>query len=121
MKICEMNYHYVSTGTSYEQASWEGETYAWCRASHENQTPQVSRSLVAQGTGSVDQGSDTIGLDGTPDQRRAPSGGGTSSLLGLEEFLLGIGGLGAVIGVTEDRGEDGERGGVVEDCAKGNC
>ena len=121
MKICEMNYHYVSTGTSYKQTLWEGEAYAWCRASHEDQTAQISRSLVAQGTRSVDQRSDTIGLDGAPDQRRAPSGGGTGSLLRLEEFLLRVGGLGAVVGVTEDRGEDGERGGVVENCAKGNC
>lgn len=59
-------------------------------------------------------------MNGTSDQRRAPSGGGTGSLLGFEELLLGVGRLSAVVSVTEDRGEDGERGGVVEDCAEGN-
>ena len=95
-------------------------TYAWCRASHEDQRTQVCRTLVAHGTRSIDQSTDTVGLNSGSNQRRAPGGGGRGGLLRLEELLLGIGGLGTVVGVTEDGGENGERGGVVEYCAEGD-
>lgn len=38
----------------------------------------------------------------------------------MQELLLGVGGLGAVVGVAEDGAEDGEGGGVVEDRAQGD-
>ena len=96
------------------------ETYAWCRTSHEDQRTEVRRTLVAHSTSSIDQSTNTVGLNSGSNQRRAPGGGGRGGLLGLEEFLLGIGGLGTVISITEDGSEDGERGGVVEDGAESN-
>lgn len=95
-------------------------TYAWCGRGHEDQAAQVGGTLVAERTGSVDQGTDTIGLDGAADKGAAPGGGGRGGLLRLEEFLLGVGGLSAVVGVTEQRAENGERGGVVEESAEGD-
>lgn len=95
-------------------------THARSTASEEDQTPQVSGPLVAQRTRRVDQSPDSIGLDGAADERAAPGGCGGGGLLGLEEFFFGIGLLGAVVGVSEDGGEDCERGGVGEDCAEGD-
>ena len=95
-------------------------TYTGSRAGHKDQTPQIRRTLVAERSGRVDQGADTVRLNRAADERRAPSGCGGGSLLRLEELLLGVSGLGPVVGVAKERGHDGERGGVVEDGAEGN-
>ena len=96
------------------------ETYGWCTAGEEDQGPQVGGTLVAQGTSGIDQGSDTVALDGRTDEGRAPGRGGRGSFLGLEELLLGVGGLGAVVGVTKERRKDSEGGSMVEDGAEGD-
>lgn len=93
-------------------------TYAWSGASEEDQAAEVGSALVAEGASGIDQSSNTVRLDGATDQGRSPSGGSAGGLLGFEEFFLGVGGLGAVVGVTEDRAEDGERDGVIEDSAQ---
>ncbi len=95
-------------------------TYTGGRASHEDQTSQVGSTSVAERAGGVHQSTDAISLQGAAGERGTPGGGGGGGLLGLEEFLLGVGGLGAVVGVAKDRSEDGERGGVVEDGAERN-
>ena len=95
-------------------------TYAGSRASREDQGTEIAGTGISQGASSVHESADAIGLDGGAHEGRAPGGGSTGSLLGLEEFLLGVGGLGAVVGLTEDGGKDGERGGVVEDGADGD-
>lgn len=95
-------------------------TYARSGASKEDQRSEVGSSLVCQGTGSINEGSNTIGLESASDDRAAPGSDSTAGLLGLKEFLLCVGGLSTVVGVTEDRGEDAERGSVSEDCAKGD-
>ena len=63
-------------------------TYSRGGASEEDQCSEVSGSLVTQSTGGIDQGCNTIGLDGTAGQRATPSSGSTGSFLGLDEFLL---------------------------------
>lgn len=95
-------------------------TYTWCGRGHEDQAAQVGGTLVAERTGSVDQSTNTIRLDGAADDGATPGGGGRGGLLRLEEFLLGVGSLSAVVGVTEQRAENGERGGVVEKSAEGD-
>lgn len=98
----------------------DGETYARSRASKEDQRSEVGSSLICQSTGSINQGSNTIGLERASDDRAAPGSDSTAGLLGLKEFFLCVGGLGTVVGITENRGEDAERGSVSEDCAKGD-
>lgn len=109
-------------GRKPKYASKKGKenTYTGSRASEEDQAAQVPGARVTERAGGVLQRSDTICLDGAADQRRAPGGGGTGGLLGLDELLLGVGGLGAVVGVAEEGGEDGEGGRLGEDGTDGN-
>ncbi len=93
------------------------QTYRRSGAGHEDQTAQVGGTLVAQRASGVDKRTDTVRLDGGADDGRTPRGGGTGGLLGPDELLLGVGRLGARVGVAEDGGQDGERGGVCEDGA----
>ena len=95
-------------------------TYTRCRAGHEDQATEISGSLVAQGPCGVDESSDTVRLDGAANDGGTPGSGGTSGLLALEKFFLGVRGLRTVVSVSEHRSEDSERGGVVEDGAHGN-
>jgi hypothetical protein len=88
--------------------------------SHEDQATQVGGSLVAQSAGGVDEGGDTIGLDGGTDDGRTPAGGRGGGLLGLEKLLLAVGGLGSVVGVAEQRGKHAHRRDLVEDDAQGD-
>lgn len=95
-------------------------TYAGGRASEEDQGAKVSSTLVTESTGGVDQGSHTVGLYGTADKGTTPCSCGTSSFLRLDELLLRVGSLGAVVGVAEDRGENTQRGCVGEECTHRN-
>lgn len=94
-----------------------GGTYSGSRRSKEDQCPEVGRPLVAQSASSVDQSTDAISLDGRAGERRAPASSSGGSLAALEELLLRVGGLGLLVGIAEDGAEDGERDGVVVDCA----
>ena len=98
----------------------EGNTHGRRRAGHEDQAAQVGRSLVAEGAGGVDQGADSVRLDGRADERRTPGCRRRCGFLGLDKFLGRVGPLGAVVGVAEDGSQDGQRGRVVEDGAQGN-
>lgn len=95
-------------------------TYAGSRGSEEDERTEVSSAFVAESTGSVDQSTDTVGLEGRADKRRSPGEGSTAGLLGSDELLFGVGGLGALVGLAEERGEDGELNAVVESSAEGN-
>lgn len=95
-------------------------TYAWSGASKEDQTAQVGGTLVAEGTGCVDQSGNTVGLDSTADQRASPRGNSAGGLLGLQELLLGVCSLSTVVGVTEDGGKDAQGSGVGEDSSQRN-
>ena len=94
------------------------ETHRWSRAGEQNQRAEVGGALVAKRAGGIEERADAVGLDGGADERGAPCSASRCSLLGLEELLAGVGLLGAAVGVAEDRAEDGERGGVVEDGAE---
>lgn len=59
-------------------------------------------------------------MDGRSHNAATPAGGSGGSLLGLEELLLAVGGLGAVIGVTKERGQYSCRADLVEDDAQSN-
>ena len=95
-------------------------TYRWSGGSEEDQRAQIRGTLVAQRPGGIDQGANTVGLQSATNEGRAPHGGSTSGFLGLEEFLFAVGGLGTMVGVTEDRGKDSEGNGVSEDGAEGD-
>ena len=116
--IWATNCNPISAGTfSTQHLSSLVATHRRSRASHEHQSAQVRRTLVAQRARGIEQRTDTVRLDGRADERSAPGGAGVGGLLGLEELLLGVGGLGLAVGLAEDGAEDGERGGVVEDGA----
>lgn len=95
-------------------------TYRRSRASHEDQTAHVGSALVAEGASGIEQSTDAVRLDTGADEGGTPGGSGGSSLLALEELLLGVGGLGLAVGVAEDGAEDGKRDGVVVDRAEGD-
>ena len=59
-------------------------------------------------------------MDGATDKGRTPGSGGAGGLLGLEELFLGIGGLGTVVCITEDRAKDGKRDRVGVESTKSN-
>lgn len=94
-----------------------GKTYARSRTSKEDQRSEVGGSLVCQGAGSINEGSNTISLESASDERAAPGSNSTAGLLGLDEFFLCVGGLSTVVGVTEDGGENAEGSSVSKDCA----
>lgn len=96
------------------------ETYTGSSSGSEDETAEVGSALVAQGASGVDESSDTVGLETSADERSAPGNGSAAGLLGLEELLLGVGGLGALEGLAEEGGEDGELDAVVEDQAEGD-
>lgn len=76
-------------------------THTWRRAGQQNQTSQVSCTLVAQGSSSIDQSCYSVRLDSAPNERTAPSGGGSRGLLRLEEFFFRVGCLSTVVGVAK--------------------
>lgn len=82
-------------------------TYGRSRCGQEDETAKIRSPLISEGSGSVDQGADTITLEGGADEGGAPGDGGGGSLAGSEELLLGVGGLGALVGLAEERAEDG--------------
>lgn len=93
-------------------------TYRWGRGRSEDEGSEVGGTLVAQSAGGIDEGTDTVRLDGGADERSTPSSTGGGGLLGLEELLGAVSGLRAAVGVTKERAQNGERGDVVEDGAK---
>ena len=101
-----------------QPAETKDETYRRSRASEEDQSTEVRSALVAERAGGIDQCTDAVGLDGRSDEGSAPRSAGGGGLLGLEEFLLGVGGLGLAVGFAEERAQDREGGGVGEDCAE---
>lgn len=97
---------------------WDCGTYGWSRRRSENQGTEVCGALVGQGTSGLEQSSDTVGLKGRAGQGSSPGGASRGSLLGLEELLSRVGGLGLAVSLAKDWAEDGERGDVVEDSAE---
>jgi hypothetical protein len=94
------------------------DTYSWSSASEEDQAAQVGSALVGESASGVDQSTNAIGLESGSEQRAAPSGSSGCGLFGLEELLFAVGGLGAVIRVSEQRAHHGERRDMVEDGAE---
>jgi hypothetical protein len=97
-----------------------GDAYGRSGGGEEDQRSEVGGALVGESASGVDEGTDTVGLDGGADEGSTPGSGGGGSLLGLEELLLGVGGLGLAVGVAEDGAEDGKGDGVVVDGAEGD-
>lgn len=99
-------------------ALMNGISYGGSRAGEEDQRAEVSSALVAESAGGVDEGTNTVRLHGGADEGSAPGSGSGSGLLALEELLLGVGGLGLAVGLTEDWAEDSQGDGVVVDGAE---
>lgn len=97
-----------------------GQTYTRSSSSSKDQTTQVRSALVAQGACGINESSNTITLEGRADERGAPGNGGTAGLLGLDELLLGVGRLSALVGLAEDGTQDGQLNAVVEESAEGD-
>lgn len=95
-------------------------SYRRSGAGEEDQRAEVGGALVGESASGVDEGTNTVGLDGGADEGSTPGSGGGGGLLGLEELLLGVGGLGLAVGVAEDGAEDGKGDGVVVDGAEGD-
>ena len=102
------------------QSFHQHKTYRRSRAGKEDERSQVSSSLVGESASSVDQSTNTVCLKGRANEGGTPSSGGTGSLLGLEELLLGVGGLGLAVGLAEDWAKDGKGDDVVEHGTKGD-
>ena len=82
--------------------------------SEEDEGTEVSSTLVGKSSSSVDQSTDTVGLDTRAEDRATPRCGSGSGLLGVEVLLLGVSLLRAAVCVTEDGSKDGEGDSVVE-------
>lgn len=82
-------------------------TYAWTSRSAEDQRAEVGGTFVAQSASSVEESGNTICLETRANNGRAPASSGSSCLARLEELLLAVGSLSSVVGVTEERREDG--------------
>jgi hypothetical protein len=93
-------------------------TYTGSSGSGKDETTEVGSALVAQSTSGVDKGADTIALESRADKGGAPGDGGRGRLLGLDELLLGVGELGALVGLAEDGAQDRELDAVVEEGAQ---
>ncbi len=93
-------------------------TYRRSSRSHEDERAEVSSALHGESTGRHDEGADAIRLHTRADERGAPCGGRGGGLLGLEELLLGAGGLGLPVRLAEQRLQHGERRDLVEDGAE---
>lgn len=117
-KIWARNYP-PSSAKRYRN-KFRNETYTRSRTGKKDQTPQIRSALVGQRAGRVNQRADTVRLQGAPDRRASPSGDCARRLLGLDEFLLRVGGLRAVVDIPEDGGQDSERGSVSEHGAQGD-
>jgi hypothetical protein len=89
-------------------------TYRGSGGSEEDQGTEVSGTLVGESSGSVDQSTDTVGLDTRADNGATPRCGSGGGLLGVEVLLLGVGLLRAAVCVTEDGTKDGKGDSVVE-------
>lgn len=86
----------------------------------EDESTEVGGALVGESACGVDQGTNTVGLEGRTDEGGTPGGGSRRGFPRLEELLLGVGRLGLLPGLAEERGEDAELEGVVEDGAEGD-
>lgn len=75
---------------------------------------------MTQGARGIEQSAHAIALQGGTDKGSAPGDGGAAGLAGANELLLCVGGLGAVVGLAEDGGEDDEVDAVVEEGAEGD-
>jgi len=95
-------------------------TYRRSSRGEEDQRTEVSSTLLAEGTGGVDKSTNTVGLDGRASEGRTPGGGSGGGLLGLEELLLGVGSLGAVVGLTEERSHHGKGDGMAVSSTDGD-
>jgi hypothetical protein len=118
VKIWAMNWRIVRACSSGDISNRQ--TYGRSGRGSEDQATEVGSALVGEGTGGVKKSTNTVGLEGRAGKGSTPGSGGRSSLLGLEELLLGVGSLGLTVGVTEDGAEDGEGGEVVEGSADGD-
>ena len=131
LKIWTRNYIEVSVlGSSHQTISYRSSyetsssplkaTYTGSSSSSEDQTTEVGSALVAQRSSGIDESADAVALQGRADESGAPGGDGVGGLLGLDELLLGVGELGAVVGLAEERAQHGELDAVVEEGAQRN-
>jgi hypothetical protein len=89
-------------------------TYTRGGTGKKDQASEVGSTLVTEGACCVDQGGNSIGLHSASNQRATPGRRSAGGLLRLDEVLLRVRGLSAVVCVSEDWGEDSQRSSVGE-------
>jgi hypothetical protein len=75
---------------------------------------EIGSTLVAQRPRGIDQGANAITLEGRANKRGAPGNGSATGLLGLDKLFLGVGLLGALVGLAKDGAKNSELDAVVE-------
>lgn len=95
-------------------------TYAGSRRRRKDESAQIRRALVAQRARGIEQRTYAVALQGRAHKGRAPGDGRATGLARADKLLLGVGGLGAVVGLAEDGREDDEVDAVVEEGAEGD-
>lgn len=95
-------------------------TYVRGRSGSKDESSKVSSTLVAESSSSIDESADTVALQSRANKGSAPGDGSTAGLAGADELLLGVGGLGALVGLAEDGREHNELNAVVEEETQGN-
>ena len=91
------------------------ETYSGSGSSSEDQSTEIGSTLVAQSSSRVNQSTDTVALKGRADKRGTPGSGSGAGLPGSSELLLGVGRLGALVSLAEERAHDSNLNSMVED------
>jgi len=82
--------------------------------SGKDQAAEIGSTLVAQRPRGIDQGANAITLEGRANKRGAPGNGSATGLLGLDKLFLGVGLLGALVGLAKDGAKNSELDAVVE-------
>jgi len=63
-------------------------TYCRSRAGKEDQRAEICSALIAERSGGIDEGGNTVGLDSGANNRGSPCSGSRGGFLGFEELLL---------------------------------
>lgn len=96
------------------------EIYVRGGSGSEDQSIEVSSVFVVESIGSVDQSINIVVLESSIDEGGILGDGSGGSFVGFDEFFFGVGVFGVLVGLVEERVEDGEFDVVSVDGVEGN-